>query len=136
MTRLQTLRAQDAQPDIPAAGPGAYLVGYLFDAGPIVNSSGSSAPLSWQDLSAWSSGTGIELQPWEARTLRTLSRAYLHSATAAQSPNCPAPYAEQPTPDQRTVVANSLRSIFGALKANAPATQPAPANSAQKAPAP
>lgn len=116
MTRLQTLRAQDAQPDIPAAGPGAYLVDHLFDAGPLVSTGQGSAALSWRDMAAWQSGTGIELQPWEARIVRALSHVYLSSAIAAKSPDCPAPYAEAPAPDQRTRVANSLRAIFGGLQ--------------------
>ena len=90
MTRLQTLRAQDAQPDIPAAGPGAYLVDHLFDAGPLVSTGQGSAALSWRDMAAWQSGTGIELQPWEARIVRALSHVYLSSAIAAKSPDCPA----------------------------------------------
>jgi hypothetical protein len=116
MTRLQTLRAQDAQPDIPPAGLGAYLLEHLFDAGPIVNTAQGSAALGWQDLQAWQHGTGIELQPWEARIVRALSHAYLGSAVAARAPDCPAPYTEAPTPDQRTHVANTLRSIFSAFK--------------------
>lgn len=119
MTRLQTLRAQDAQPDIPAAGLGAYLMGHLFDAGPVVSTGQGAAALNWRDLAAWQSGTGIELQPWEARIVRALSQAYLNSAIAANNPDCPAPYAEAPKPDQRAHVANTLRSIFGSLKTKA-----------------
>ena len=116
MTRLQTLRQTDAQPDMPDAGAAQYLLGYLFDAGPFVNVAGGSAPLNWQDLRAWQSGTGIELQPWEARALRGLSQIYLRASVEAQAPDCPAPYTEQPTPDQREHVASALRSIFGNLK--------------------
>lgn len=116
MTRLQTLRQNDDQPDMPDAGAAQYLLGYLFDAGPLVNTVGGSAPLNWQDLRAWQSGTGIELQPWESRTLRTLSQTYLYASIEAKSPDCPAPYTEQPTPDQREHVATALRSIFGQLK--------------------
>lgn len=117
MTRLQTLRAQDTQPDLPTVGhDGAYLVGYLFDAGPLVSTGQGSAALSWRDLAAWQSNTGIELQPWEARIVRALSMGYFNSSIAANHPDCPAPYAEQPAPDQRAHVANTLRSIFGSLK--------------------
>jgi len=116
MTRLQTLRANDAQPDIPPAGLGAYLVQYLFDAGPVAHAGQGAVPLGWQDLQAWQQGTGIELQPWEARIVRTLSHAFVASSIAARAPDCPAPYTEAPTPDQRTHVANTLRSIFSAFK--------------------
>ncbi len=116
MTRLQTLRQNDAQPDMPDAGAAQYLLAYLFDADPFINGAGGSAALNWQDLSAWQSGTGIELQPWEARALRTLSQTYLRASVEAQSPDCPAPYTEQPTPDQRDNVVTALRSIFGNLK--------------------
>ena len=116
MSRLQTLRQNDAQPDMPEAGAAQYLLAYLFDAGPLVNSANGSAALSWQDLSAWQIGTGVELQAWESRAIRKLSQVYLRASIDAQAPDCPAPYTEQPTPDQREHIASALRSIFGQLK--------------------
>ena len=118
MTRLQTLRDQNTQPDLPPVGLGAYLLEHLFDAGPLISTGQGSAALNWRDLAAWQVGTGIELQPWEARIVRALSHVYLGSATAAKHPDCPAPYAEAPAPDQRTRVANSLRAIFASFKTN------------------
>lgn len=113
MTRLQTLRAKETQPDLPPAGLGAYLLDHLFDAGPLVSTGQGSAALSWRDMAAWQSGTGIDLQPWEARIVRALSHVYLSSATAAKHPDCPAPYAEAPAPDERARVANTIRAFFG-----------------------
>jgi hypothetical protein len=77
-----------------------------------------ATPLGWQDIGAWERVTGIKLQTWEARGLRRLSAEYLASAQAAQDPNCPPPWVKQPTQDQRTQIANSVRSIFGQLKAH------------------
>lgn len=116
MTRLQTLQAQDATPDLPALGLASHLVGYLFDAGPVSSGSMGAVPLGWSDLQHWQSATGIELQTWEARALRRLSQEYLSSSTDAQETDCPAPWSNAPTIEQRTHISNALRNIFCGLR--------------------
>lgn len=116
MTRLQTLQAQDATPDLPALGLASHLVGYLFDAGPVSSGAMGAVPLGWSDLQHWQSATGIELQTWEARALRRLSQEYLSSSTDAQETDCPAPWSNAPTVEQRTHISNALRNIFGGLR--------------------
>jgi hypothetical protein len=49
-------------------------------------------PISEQELAAWQANSGIELDAWEARTIRRLSKAYLAQRYAAEKPNCPQPY--------------------------------------------
>jgi hypothetical protein len=116
MTRLQTLQAKGMSPDLPDAGLAAHLVGYLFEVGPIAHGPSGPVPVSWPDLQAWQQATGIELQTWEARALRRLSYDYLDATLAAKSPTSPAPYAAQPSPDNRQAVANAVRNIFGKRK--------------------
>jgi hypothetical protein len=116
MTRLQTLREKGLQPDLPSAGLAAYLVDYLFEAGPVVSNAMGAQPLGWPDLAAWQQGTGIELQPWEARALRHLSTVYLASAQAAQAHDCPPPWSCDPDPDRRDLIGNALKNIFQGLR--------------------
>lgn len=116
MTRLQTMQAKDQVPDLPALGAAGHLAGYLFDCGPVAHASMGAAPLGWQEIQAWERVTGIELQTWEARGLRRLSIEYLVSSQAAQDPNCPPPWTDQPTPQQRDRISHALRNIFGSLK--------------------
>lgn len=100
---------------MPPAGPAAYLVGYLFDAGPIAHGFGE-APLSHADISAWQANSGVVLQAWESQTLRHLSYGYLASLQRARDPACPAPYCTTPTTDARARITECVRSIFGARK--------------------
>ena len=116
MTRLQTLRDQGMQPDLPNAGLAAYLVDYLFEAGPVVSNAMGTQPLGWPELAAWQQGTGIELQPWEARALKILSTAYLASAQAAQAYDCPPPWSTKPVPEARDRISNALKNIFQGLR--------------------
>jgi len=56
------------------------------------------SPLPDTEIEAWQRNTGIELQSWEARAVKRLSREYLSESQAATEPNrlCPwsaAPYA-------------------------------------------
>lgn len=75
-----------------------YLLNYLFEVGPTLAGGMGESPLSETELRAWMSNTGIELDSWEARTVKRLSREYLSESQAATEPTrtCPwddAPYA-------------------------------------------
>jgi len=54
-----------------------------------------AAELTWQEIDAWCGRTGIDLDPWEARTIRRLSRTYVHQQHDARKPDCPEPYADE-----------------------------------------
>jgi len=41
-------------------------------------------PLGWSDLRAYADLTGVDLDPWEARALRDLSRTYLSARESGQ----------------------------------------------------
>ena len=73
-----------------------YLVKYLFDVGPAAFGGMGAGPLSHQEIDAWQRNTGIELTPWEARMLRTLSKVYLSMAEDGKSPSCPPPWTPEP----------------------------------------
>jgi hypothetical protein len=113
MTRLATLQAQGAQPDLPAPVLAAYLLGHLFDVGPSSAAGMGEVPITWVDLQAWQGATGIELAPWELQGLRTLSAHYLQASRDAQDPDAPAPFGAPPDMDQRDKVSVQIKNIFG-----------------------
>lgn len=113
-TRLQDHQARGMPLPLPDAGAGAHLVGYLLEAGPVRATGMAHVPLCWQDLSAWQHNTGIELNAWEARTLRAMSAAWHHASVEAEAPTCPAPWlpAAATQPDTRRAIASHIRSVL------------------------
>jgi hypothetical protein len=75
-----------------------HIVSYLFEIGPTLSGGMGESPLPDTEIEAWQRNTGIELQSWEARAVKRLSREYLSESQAATELNraCPwpaAPYA-------------------------------------------
>lgn len=66
-----------------------YLVAVLFEVGPVMAGAMGMLPLDEQELAAWQSNTGIELQPWESRMIKVLSRDYLSESSRATKPDWP-----------------------------------------------
>lgn len=93
-------RKDDAyHPDMPQVSA-PYLVGYLFEVGPVMPAGMGAGPVTHEELRAWQAGTGIELQPWEFRALRGLSQEYLTESHQAEQPDRPAPWnGEKPDPN-------------------------------------
>jgi hypothetical protein len=93
--------------------PAEYLTDWLFEIGP---GGGMDGPLGWQEMAAWEHLTGIELDPWEARTLRELSAEYLHERQEARKPDRLPPYTDKITEERRAMVDRKVSSAFAGLK--------------------
>jgi len=104
----QDRESNEYHPDMPAVDGGAYLIGYLFEIGPI---SGSEA-IAHKAIESWKRCIGIELQPWEVRFLRGLSGDYLRETYRAAKPDCPAP---SPEHVDRSVSWKSMQKSLRAL---------------------
>lgn len=74
-------------------------------------------PITWQELRAWQDGTGVELQPWEARLLINLSREFAGESVAALQADRPAPYQAQPGDGRRAQIAKNLSVQMRAIAA-------------------
>ncbi|CAD7335322.1 hypothetical protein FIM10_02160 [Sphingomonadales bacterium 56] len=110
------MKRADIAPLLPP-NPAPYLTEWLFDAGPSSPAGMGDAVLGWTDLHAWQSITGIELQPWEARTLRRLSRDYLNQLHEAKKPGCSAPYDEAEQQAQnRDRVADQFKAMVAGFR--------------------
>ena len=108
---------EDYQPDMPPIDA-EFIVGFLFDVGPGVNTGMGDVPLRSEHLIAWQEETGILLQPWQAGFLRRLSREYLSQAQKSEKPDCPPPYKPDCPPpygfaERRALVAAKIDAIFG-----------------------
>lgn len=95
-------------PELPPIERGAYLVEYLFEAGPAQGGAMGAAPLSFGEIEAWCRRMDIELQPWEARYLRRLSREYLNESQQAEKRDCPPPF--QPA-DEKPQVSDTQAAL-------------------------
>lgn len=71
-----------------------YIVSYLFEIGPGMSGGMGEAPITHGEIESWQRNTGIELNAWEARTLKRLSIEYLNESHKATKPDCPAPWDE------------------------------------------
>lgn len=114
-TRGQRMRADDGlqRAPLPPIEAGAYLHGYLFDAGPTGHGAAGPVPLGYADIEAWARLTATPLAPWEAQTLRELSRAYVAELRAGEDPASAPPWV-MPEPQDRGAigarVADALRA--------------------------
>ncbi len=88
MTRRQQYIKDDRQIPYPPLESGAYLLGYLYEVGPIPK----GEELTHEELAHWQRNIGLSLQPWEVRTLHGLSREYLAQSHKSADINCPAPF--------------------------------------------
>ena len=112
-TRISAIIEGGADPTYPPITSCDYMIGYLFEAGPVMSDTMGSAPLSNMEIRAWQDNTGASLTPWEARLLRSLSREYLCSSQAAETPSCPPPWGD--SDDGKNIRAEELQRKIDAF---------------------
>lgn len=116
MSRIKTLQARE-QPILLPYNPAPHITDWLLEIGPTVSGAMGEGPISWQDMAAWQQLTGIELLPFEARTVRHLSHTFLAQRHDARKPDCPPPYAglKEDIVSNREMVARQLKAAFSNL---------------------
>jgi len=98
-------------PEMPPLEQGAYLVGYLLDVGPTVAAGMGAGPITSKDLIAWQQETGVNLQPWEAKTLRRLSGEYLSESHRAEKLGCAPPWKSPDLKPEKTALQLSIQNF-------------------------
>jgi hypothetical protein len=96
---------------MPPVLGGAYLIEILFEVGPAKPMGmGGNIAIDEIDLAAWMSNQNVQLTPWEARTIRTLSHEYAAMLSAGSEPNTPAPWSnvEIITDEMREKISNAM----------------------------
>lgn len=91
-TRWKRLEDQGKKAEFPPIDYAENLISYLSEFGPCVSSGMGLAPVSFQEIKAWSEMTGTILTSWEYLALRELSVTYVSQHAESESPKCPAPY--------------------------------------------
>ncbi|CDO37149.1 hypothetical protein [Novosphingobium sp. KN65.2] len=110
---MQRMKADGAIPELPH-NPLPYLTEWLFEIGPTSPGGMSAAAIGWRDMEAWQGLSGVDLEPWEARTLRRLSSDFVAMLHDAKAIDCPPPYATNESNNREAVsrkVGNAFRSM-------------------------
>jgi hypothetical protein len=119
-SRMQSIKDDGGAPQFPQQPPFAYLVDFLYSAGPSLPVGGGSAPLSHSELSAWQHNTGNSLSAWEATTLRSLSIAHIDQTNQSQHTDCPPPWCPEPTPETRRDISRQVQNALQTLMKTRP----------------
>lgn len=113
-TRGERLRDDGADHlPVPPVAAGGQLIEWFFDVGPVAAGGMGPVPLAYTDLQAWAQITGAPLEPWQATTLRRMSRAYVAELRTAEDPAAVPPWTAPPTQQDRDAVARHLRDALG-----------------------
>lgn len=108
--RIERMEADGQVPDLPQCAA-MHMIGYLYEVGPMMQ----SGPVTHGEIESWSRNTARTLSPWEARTIRALSVAYVTEHFAAADPSRPAPYQRQePVEQNRKAVERQVKNAMAA----------------------
>lgn len=121
-SRLATLRKvwavsargrdpDDYEPELPPVAAGEHLIGYLFEIGPADYGGAGAAVIRYAEIAAASALLGLRLAPWEVRTLRRLSAAYVSELHKAEKRDRQPPWRPDNAPPQATPLQNRLRAL-------------------------
>ena len=98
--------------ELPKIRRGSYLIEYLLEIGPALSTGHGVAPISYQDIQAFQNVSGLTLSPWEAETLRMLSREYVNEYHAARDPARVPPVQKLGTIEQRRAAVVASMKAF------------------------
>jgi len=106
---------------LPPVHAGQYLIGMLFDVGP-VKLMPMSPPVAIDEIDLWAykANRSISLLPWEAEIIRELSREYAAMLAQASVSNCPPPYFPSKSMDEerRRKVSQAMSDFANKLNAS------------------
>lgn len=103
-------------PQMPPVEVGGHLLRWLFEVGPTMSNGMGQTPISSTELRDWLSITGVRLTPWEVRTLRILSMAYVGEYSEASDPKHPAPWLpDEATADDKQATAKTMRASLRSM---------------------
>lgn len=72
---------------------GQHLIDYLLEVGPVMAAGMGSAALTFTEIRNWREELGLQLSPWEIRTLRRLSSEYNSESQMATKSDREPPFA-------------------------------------------
>lgn len=110
-SRREAMERQGREPDYPHCDA-AYLAGYLWEVGPVLEGGMGPVTLTQVEVAAWQANTGVYLSSWEVRTLRRMSSAYLAEMSRAKSPAARSPWFVQSVEERRPALALRVRDAL------------------------
>ena len=119
-------READLDPALPDISGVEYLLEMLMGDGLgwcSFDPMGGVEPLPWSEIDSFSRVTGLALEPWEARQLRSMSAAYVEGRHYGQKPMKVSPcYADRPEEDpgvalERQRISEGLKTALSGLAA-------------------
>lgn len=93
--------------------PAPHIFDRLIEIGIVTPTGMGQTPISWQEIAAWSQMTGVKLEPWEARLIRSLSVKYVAESRAAENETYPAPWRGPVTQQEMDAEVQGLRGLLG-----------------------
>lgn len=115
LTRGQKIERNGGSPRFPSVGDADYVITYWHDLGVVEAGAMGPIPLSSKEILSWQECTGIELQPWEFRALREMSRSYLIQHEESKKPECPPPFGDPVNEFDRNLVSKKVSNAFKAF---------------------
>jgi hypothetical protein len=114
-SRIKQILSGGEEPPMPDPGPAAYILNDFATLGFCRESFSGAAPVTYQEILAWSQLTGITLTAWESITLRLVSMAYCDSLHAGRNVSSFAPYEPEkvvnPVEDVKTRMRSAVKTI-------------------------
>lgn len=102
----------------PVRAETAHLLLHWHEMGRCQGAGMGPVPTGWSELQAWQAATGHPLQPWEARLLIGLSRAYTEELAAGADPMRPAPWGHVSSEHRRAVAQAMERELSAMVRAD------------------
>lgn len=115
LTRAQKIERNGGIPRFPSVGDADYVITYWHELGVVESGGMGPVPLSSKEILSWQECTGIDLQSWEFRVLREMSRRYLIQAEESKKPECSPPYGDPVNEFDRTIVSKKVTNAFQAF---------------------
>ena len=112
VSRIAAMKASGVTPVMPP-NPAPHIVERLIEIGLTEATGTGVGPLGWPTIDAWQRVSGVDLPPWEARLIRSLSVAYVAESRAAESENCPAPWLAPATEASISAELRVLDEVLG-----------------------
>lgn len=88
----------------------------FLDCGLAMSGAMSMVPLSWSEVSAYNSLSGVSLSPWEAENVIMMSREYCSFLTKAKDETCVQPYWPDMNDDEMRSYHQSIESLTNEMK--------------------
>ena len=93
----------------PDVEPFGYIIEVLSRIGVALNSGNGVHGLTWQEISAFVSMTGLSLTSWESDTIKRLSALYASSVLKYDNQNIPAPHRNE---QERERIASGMKAAL------------------------